>query len=620
MSSLPQAGHNANAVNETSINVSRDSSRSGNGNAKMGCLGLTGRMQRFRILFVSGIGFLADAYDLFVIDFVKSIIKHTAKVMPSDGEIQLVTSATLAGSVIGQLVFGFLGDFIGRRTMFITTAGLCIFGNVTSALVGFGYRDQVLGLSVLHQLSIVRFLLGVGIGGEYPLSATVTAETHSDDEDKPATGFWYFLEQKPNSTAAVFSMQGLGMIISPIIIMVLIKSNMELEQVWRFCLGIGAVPSAVAFLYRYTSRESKEFEKNKENLKIVAARDDSTSVFDSHDSPAATEASATGKASMKVADTKKHGDPEEPRQKSSKGMKNHLKQSWITLKQFKLAIIGTALTWFLIDVTFYGTASFKSEVVSIIFGLNEPAQSSRRLDPVDDAEPLSLPQLQRNRLRSILASFTSADPNTPSMFGLAVRRLEILADDSIRSRLFKEALMGTAVAGLAVPGYILSTLFIHKTGLRSLTLWGFVGVAVAFLVLGIVQFVGSNIAALDLVLFGLTFLPTNFGPNATTFILPTTVYPSAVRATCHGFSAAMGKVGAVVGVNMFTPVRKALGMGWLQMLCAIVAILGAVATYFFVPHDEDAKQAVKDYDANLAAKATRQQKVNQGKVKVDVVP
>lgn len=62
--------------------------------------------------------------------------------------------------------FGFLGDYLGRRIMFITTAFLCICGNIASGLVGFGYRVAPLKLSVFHQLAIVRFFLGIGIGGE----------------------------------------------------------------------------------------------------------------------------------------------------------------------------------------------------------------------------------------------------------------------------------------------------------------------------------------------------------------------------------------------------------------------------------------------------------------------
>lgn len=48
-----------------------------------------------------------------------------------------------------------------------------------------------------------------------------------------------------------------------------------------------------------------------------------------------------------------------------------------------------------------------------------------------------------------------------------------------------------------------------------------------------------------------THPPTDFGPNTTTFIIPAEIYPTDVRATCHGISAAFGKAGAAVGAAGF---------------------------------------------------------------------
>lgn len=208
------------------------------------------RQNGFKALLVSGVGFLADAYDLFVIDFVLAILTATAYEEPTTGERGMIVSATLAGAVVGQLGFGFLADFIGRRVMFITTAGLCILGSLVSAVVGIGYQNSAQSFSVFNQLAAVRFLLGLGIGGEYPLAATVTSEIDNEmDEFEPVTGWRFFFKQKPNSIATIFSMQGLGMLLSPILVMLLIKIGASLEMTWRFCLAIGALPSAVAFFF-----------------------------------------------------------------------------------------------------------------------------------------------------------------------------------------------------------------------------------------------------------------------------------------------------------------------------------------------------------------------------------
>ena len=50
--------------------------------------------------------------------------------------------------------------------------------------------------------------------------------------------------------------------------------------------------------------------------------------------------------------------------------------------------------------------------------------------------------------------------------------------------------------------------------------------------------------------FGISYFFTEFGPNTTTFIYPAEIFPTEVRTTAHGISAGMGKMGAFVGVYL----------------------------------------------------------------------
>jgi PHS family inorganic phosphate transporter-like MFS transporter len=50
-----------------------------------------------------------------------------------------------------------------------------------------------------------------------------------------------------------------------------------------------------------------------------------------------------------------------------------------------------------------------------------------------------------------------------------------------------------------------------------------------------------------MILYGLTFFFSNFGPNTTTFIVPAELVPARFRSTCHGISGAAGKVGPIIG-------------------------------------------------------------------------
>jgi hypothetical protein len=54
-----------------------------------------------------------------------------------------------------------------------------------------------------------------------------------------------------------------------------------------------------------------------------------------------------------------------------------------------------------------------------------------------------------------------------------------------------------------------------------------------------------------LILYSFTFFFANFGPNTMTFIIPAELFPARFRATCHGISAASGKLGAIVGAFGF---------------------------------------------------------------------
>jgi PHS family inorganic phosphate transporter-like MFS transporter len=53
------------------------------------------------------------------------------------------------------------------------------------------------------------------------------------------------------------------------------------------------------------------------------------------------------------------------------------------------------------------------------------------------------------------------------------------------------------------------------------------------------------------VMYSLTFFFANFGPNATTFVVPAEIFPARLRSTCHGISAAAGKAGAIIGAFGF---------------------------------------------------------------------
>ena len=126
-------------------------------------------LKRLAVL-ASCVGFLADSYDLFTIDLVVLILElHYGEALISAKSKALMVSTMLFGVVAGQLLFGALADRWGRKWTFVSTAGLTVFSCLASALCGDG-----LAWPLPLQLALCRFVLGCGVGGEYPLSATVS--------------------------------------------------------------------------------------------------------------------------------------------------------------------------------------------------------------------------------------------------------------------------------------------------------------------------------------------------------------------------------------------------------------------------------------------------------------
>ena len=114
---------------------------------------------------LSGVGFFADAFDLFVINIVKNIL---ADLYPqSTAQASGLATAALVGAVIGQLVFGALADQLGRRIIFVVTISLVILTSIGSALC---FDSEAVG--IYTQLFIWRGLLGFAIGGADASSRT----------------------------------------------------------------------------------------------------------------------------------------------------------------------------------------------------------------------------------------------------------------------------------------------------------------------------------------------------------------------------------------------------------------------------------------------------------------
>jgi PHS family inorganic phosphate transporter-like MFS transporter len=199
--------------------------------AELDASGIT-RMH-WKMVFVSGMGLFTDAYDLFVIGIVLALLRpewHLAAF-----QVALIGSTSLLAAALGSLIFGRCADVLGRKRI-------------------YGYELLILALGALASsfapnivwLIVCRFVLGVGVGGDYPVSATIVSEYAGTK----ARGLLISL---------VFAMQGVGLIVGPAVAILLLRSGISHDLAWRLMLGLGAIPGLSVFYLRRQIHETPRF-------------------------------------------------------------------------------------------------------------------------------------------------------------------------------------------------------------------------------------------------------------------------------------------------------------------------------------------------------------------------
>ncbi|RXW25591.1 hypothetical protein EST38_g212 [Candolleomyces aberdarensis] len=133
------------------------------------------------------------------------------------------------------------------------TAIVVVFSGLSAASSG---ANGSLG-GMLAMLSAMRFLLGIGVGAEYPCGS-VSASEQSEESgiSKNAQHRWF--------TLATNSMIDFGFVVSAFVPLVLywIFGNNHLRAVWRLSLGLGVIPAAAVFLWRLRMEEPARYRKD----------------------------------------------------------------------------------------------------------------------------------------------------------------------------------------------------------------------------------------------------------------------------------------------------------------------------------------------------------------------
>ena len=190
------------------------------------------------------------------------------------------------------------------------------------------------------------------------------------------------------------------------------------------------------------------------------------------------------------------------------------RQRFLT-KKWMLCLLGTAGAWFLMDIAFYGNS-----VASMLI--------YKKITPNGD--------LLRHTLLTFITFFV-----------------------------------------FAVPGYIFAAKNIDRIGRKTLQALGFFMMGLCFALIAIFPVIRDTVP-LFVLIFGLSYFFTNFGPNCTTFLIPSEIYPTAIRARAHGFSAAVGKVGACIAAFIMPFILSHYGLAVVMGIMAVVSCIGILAT------------------------------------------
>jgi PHS family inorganic phosphate transporter-like MFS transporter len=414
-----------------------------------------------RTVIISGVGFFTDAYDLFVIGTAAALVAVQWHL--STTQTSWVTGAAILGAFVGAFAFGRVADVIGRKKVYVTVAVIMIFGAIASAFApNFIF------------LVIARLVLGLGIGGDYPVSAVFMSE-YSNRQDRGRL------------VGLVFSMQALGLIVGPLVALVLLSSGIGDGLTWRILLGLGALPAAAVVYLRSKMPESPRYLAQVNGDSARAAGD-----LERFSEGVITEAAGTRSAPERLRLGQFLSDP----------------------RMLKL-LLGTAGAWFLFDYAYYGNT-------------------------------LSLPAILK----------------------------QVNPTASLETKLAWSLAMFVV---FAAPGYLLAVTKMDRIGHRRLQFIGFSVMAACFVILAIVPGLTEHVAPF-LAILGLSYFFVQFGPNMTTFVLPSEVFPVSMRTTGHGVAAGIGKLGAFVGVFLVPVLQNHIGLRGLLAVAGVSAVLGFTVT------------------------------------------
>lgn len=258
----------------------------------------------------AGAGFFTDSYDLNVIGTVVLLV--TPLFHLDGGQTALLTSSTLLAVAFGAMLFGRLGDLLGRRRVYGLEAVLMIIGALVSAFA----PDFTV-------LLIGRLILGLGIGGDYPASGVIMTEYANKRNRGKLVGLTFLFY--------VF-----GQVTAYLVSLLVLAVGVPDDIAWRLILGLGVIPSILVLWQRRHMPESPRWTADRGDTDRAHA-DFATFSGQEARLPSAPSVAAGGRLRSALAN-----------------------------RRVLLALIGTAGSWFFFNVAVYGNSVSQPLLISSI--------------------------------------------------------------------------------------------------------------------------------------------------------------------------------------------------------------------------------------------------------------
>ncbi|CCA74169.1 probable PHO84-Inorganic phosphate permease [Serendipita indica DSM 11827] len=455
-----------------------------------------------KLVGLAGTGFFVDAYDLFIINQVAPML--AAVYFPHTGlpakQQDLMKAAANIGCVVGQVLFGLLADAFGRKAIYGKELMVIIIATIFQMSSPAWFSD---GHRVLTWITICRIFLGIGIGGDYPMSATVVSDRAN-------------IHRRGTLLTFIFANQGWGSFVGSLVTIVTLEGfkgrlksghTQDVDKIWRILIGLSLIPAFGTLYQRLTLPESRKFE-------LTKAREGAAETGTVTELPPVTEKKQDANANAQVAeaDSEKSSLKVPPSPSDTKdethGVIADKKAHWKEFIEFFSTwnhlrlLLGSMFSWFLVDIAFYGINLNQSVVLAQI------GYDGKKGDVYD------------------------------KLFSLATGNIIV-----------------TSLGFL--PGYYFTLFLIDIVGRKKLQYMGFAmsGLFLAILA-GEINHLGK---APLLVCFTFMQFFFNFGANTTTFIVAAELFPTRIRASAHGISAAAGKCGAILSSLVFNQLKAKIG-------------------------------------------------------------